>query len=98
VDDVLEAMLQVASRPESRGEIYNCASGARITIRELAEHVTHLDAGSHSPIETGKAMLGEVRGFAPDNSKIRKLGAEFTPFETGLRKTFEWYREHRVRA
>ena len=91
VGDVVEANLRAATRSIARAKTYNCASGIRVTVKELAQKV--LDrAGSTVPIQHGKPLVGDIREFDVDNELItRELGIEFEKdFDRGLGHTLDW--------
>lgn len=94
VKDVVFANLLVASRDDASGECYNCASGIKVTINELAHKLADMMGMSHlSPIYEDWAP-GDIKVFDIDNSKLKGLGFEFqTSFDEGLRKTVEWYKK-----
>lgn len=96
VDDVVEANLRAAVRPEARGATLNCASGIRVTVRELAEAVAELLEVPAPEVRYADWMPGDIRVFDIDNARIRRvLGLEFlTDFRQGLRRTIAWARDY----
>lgn len=94
VKDVVRINMLAATSGKMTGEIYNCASGIRVTIYQLAEMIKKI---------TGKPELetiykdwtpGDIKTFIVDNSKLRALGFEFeTDFETGLHETIAWIKK-----
>ncbi len=90
VDDAVRANLLVAYNDKSNGETYNCASGINVTIKELAESLSrHLN--KKVPIKYEEWMLGDIKVFDIDNTKLRSLGFNFkTQFDEGLKKTIDW--------
>lgn len=94
VNDVVRANIFVALADKTRGEVYNCASGIKVTVKELAEKVLELSGKSHLGIEHADWTLGDIKVFDIDNSKLKRMGFEFdTDFDKGLRKTFEWLKK-----
>ncbi len=96
VKDVVKANLLAATASHSRGEVYNCASGIKVTINELANHVANY-LGIASPTIIYKEWLpGDIKIFNIDNSKIkRELNIDFvTNFEKGLKPTIEWAKDY----
>lgn len=91
VKDVVNINKLVAISPETQGEVYNCASGARITIGELAENIlSHLGKEQDS-INFHEWKLGDIKTFDVSNEKLKKLGFKFeTDFDTGLEETISW--------
>jgi len=92
VEDVARANLLVATKRESYGETYNCASGLKITIQQLAETVMRICRVHDLPIKYADATPGDIKTFDVDNSKLKKLGmTTWTDLDEGLRKTVSWY-------
>jgi UDP-glucose 4-epimerase len=92
VDDVVEANLLAASNPDAKGEIFNCASGIKVTIHELAEIIAGILHIKDQKITYKDWMPGDIRIFDIDNSRIvNKLGIEFlTDIKKGLNLTIDW--------
>lgn len=94
VEDAAEGIVLAAERYD-KSEPVNLGSGMEISIRELAELIKRLSG-----------FKGEMRWDAsrPDGQPRRRLDVsraekEFgfrakTDFETGLKKTIEWYKEN----
>jgi UDP-glucose 4-epimerase len=76
VKDTVLASLIVLERPEAGGATFTCASGVRVSIRELADHVIEV-TGSRAGTCHAPTRVGDVREFAIDNSALRGLGLEF---------------------
>jgi UDP-glucose 4-epimerase len=93
VDDVVKANLLAASHPDCRAQTYNCASGIKVTIQDLAERIRHLSGRKDLQIEYGDWTSGEVKYFEPDNSKLKSLGLQFSDFDAGLETTFNWFKD-----
>ena len=90
VKDVVEANFLVAAKEESKGEVYNVASGIKVTINELANKLMDIMGKRFDPIYD-EWMIGDILKFDIDNSKLRKLGFEFRfSFEEGLKNTIDW--------
>jgi len=88
VGDVVHANIVACEKMDNR--IYNCASGIKVSINELAKmvHERTYDSG----LVYGDEMFGDVRNFNIDNSLIKEdFSMEFTNFADGLDKTVEWY-------
>ncbi len=90
VDDVVLANLVVATNPKSKGQIYNCASGANVTINELAQAVLkYFHRPDLKPVYKDW-LVGDIKKFKIDNSKLRALGVTFqTDFHKALWETIE---------
>jgi len=94
VQDVVDSNLLVTESKNADGEVYNCASGINVTIKQLVDTLFEL-LGKEVPINYADWMVGDIKKFDIDNSKIRSLGFEFkTKFQDGLKKTFEWMKEN----
>jgi UDP-glucose 4-epimerase len=101
VDDAVEAILLAAVKEEAVGEVFNVGRDTPCNFRELAERVVAI-AGTgkweFAPFTPERAKQ-EPGDFYSDISKIRtQLGWEpRVDLDAGLRKTIEYYREHRDR-
>lgn len=95
VADVVRINKLAALTDGIAGEAFNCASGVKITIQELADAVLEYFDKKDLSIEYRDWKTGDVKKFDVDNSKIKKLGFEFKyRFKLGLVKTMEWSKEY----
>jgi nucleoside-diphosphate-sugar epimerase len=95
VQDVVRINKLVACKEETQGEVYNCASGVKVTIGELAEAVLAHFGRKHLGIQYEDWKPGDIVRFDVDNAKLKRLGFEFDySFEQGLGETLEWLRRH----
>ncbi|MEZ0394094.1 MAG: dTDP-glucose 4,6-dehydratase [Desulfurococcaceae archaeon] len=95
VEDCARAIASVIRRGED-GEIYNiCAQDYR-TVREVVELVARLMGRDPSQsIVHARPRPGEDRRYAMRCDKVRKLGwSPAEGFESGLRKTVNWYQSN----
>ncbi len=92
VDDVVEANIRSAAMPIASGKVYNCASGIKVTIKELADMVAEILGIENQKIIYDDWMPGDIKVFDIDNTKIKTdLGMDFvTDFKKGLVKTIKW--------
>jgi nucleoside-diphosphate-sugar epimerase len=93
IENVVDANLRACEGGAKGGEVVNVACGARYTLNQLFEHVRGLVGSSTRPLY-GPARQGDVKHSMADISKARSL-LGFEPrvdFETGLRRTVDWYR------
>jgi UDP-glucose 4-epimerase len=91
VKDVVNINKLVALKPETKGQAYNCASGIKVTIQELAEKILDILDKSEVGIEYRDWKLGDIKKFDVSNEKLRKLGMDWkTPFDAGLKETLDW--------
>lgn len=94
VKDVVAINKMVALNEASAGETFNCASGIKVTIQELAEAVLEHFGRKDLKIEYGDWTPGDIKVFDVDNSKVKGLGFEFsTEFADGLKDTLDWCQE-----
>jgi len=94
VSDVVRINLLAAVTPEMDGRAYNCASGVRITIQELAKAVLKHYGRPDLKIEYAPWKPGDIKNFHVDNSRLRSHGFEFSKdFDDGLRETLSWTRQ-----
>ncbi len=94
IKDVVRANMLAATNGNTKGEVYNCASGLKITVGHLAETVRRL--ANHRDLEIcyGDWTPGDIKVFDIDHSKIEKLGLDrWTGFDEGLAETLDWYRQ-----
>lgn len=95
VQDVVNINKLVALKEETAGEAYNCASGIKVTVQELAEKVLKYMNKENLEIKYEDWKIGDIKHFEVDNSKLKKLGFKWeTDFEKGLKKTLEWTKEY----
>ena len=93
VEDVVDINKLVALRAQSKGEAYNCASGIKVTILELAQKVLAYYGKENLEIQFEDWRLGDILKFDVDNAKLKELNFEFrTDFDAGLARTLEWSR------
>ena len=91
VGDVVEANIRAATRSVSRGKTYNCESGIRVTVADLAAKVL-ARTNPGLAIQHVEPLPGDIREFDVDNSAIMKdLGMQFErDFDRGLGYTLDW--------
>jgi nucleoside-diphosphate-sugar epimerase len=96
IDNVVEGNLLACHAPAAlaAGEVFNIATGRRITLNETFKALQSLTSYSgHPKYETERG--GDIKHSLADISKAQG-GLGYDPkvdFEQGLRKTVEWYRE-----
>ena len=98
VDDVVDALLLAAARPDARGQVYNLGAREPISLADLTRRMLAI-AGRGSlrfvpfPPERKRIDVGSV---AIDASRIRsELGWEpRTPLDDGLARTIRYYEQH----
>lgn len=99
VQDTVEAMLRCAATEAAYGEVFNVGNDQPSTFRELAETVVRV-AGSgrweFAPFTPERAAQ-EPGHFCSDVRKIERIVGwkPATSLEEGMRRTVDYYREHR---
>ena len=95
VKDVVNINKLVVLEDTTPGQAYNCASGIKMTIGELAQAVLRKFDKEHLGVEYADWRLGDIKVFDVDNRKLRGLGFEFqTDFSEGLNVTLDWLKDH----
>lgn len=96
VEDVVNINKFAALHDEdTRGQAYNCASGIKVTIEELARKVIAWSGRGDVPIRFEDWRIGDIIRFDIDNGKLRRQGFEWmTGFDAGLAKTLDWLKDY----
>ena len=99
VDDVVDALLVVAHRPESDGEVFNLSGERPYSLREFADILLAVvGGGSYAcvPFPEERCQI-DIGSYYADSSKIKAmLGWEpAVPLAEGLLRTVEYYRRYR---
>jgi nucleoside-diphosphate-sugar epimerase len=95
VKDVVNTNLLVATNPKTKGDVYNCASGIKISINQLAQSMKHLLKKNSIETIYEDWMPGDIKVFDIDISKLKKIGFTFkTDFDQGLHETVIWAKEY----
>ena len=91
VDDLVSALLHVAAFGETRGSVYNIASGTSTAVSSIAAQLNDI-MGLRATIRFRRqAMLGYPDHWQADISRLEALGWQPTvPLRTGLATTAEW--------
>lgn len=91
VKDVVKINMLVASLEETNGHAYNCASGVKITISELAKKVLSILGKENLKIHHQDWKVGDIKVFDVSNEKLKSIGMNWDfNFDEGLRNTLEW--------
>ncbi len=95
IDNAVEANLLAckASAERVAGQVFNVATGRRVTLNETFKLLQALTSYSGSP-KYGRVREGDIKDSLADISKA-EAGFGYKPivgFEDGLRRTVEWYR------
>lgn len=93
VDDLVDGILRLGTRPGLRGRVVNVGNPAEYTIRQLAE-ITARIAGVPLHVENRPLPPDDPTRRRPDISVAREvLGWEpMTGVEDGLRRTLDYFR------
>lgn len=96
IDNAVEANLLAckADAGKAAGEVFNVATGRRVTLKETYKALQPLTDYSSDP-KYGAPRSGDVMHSLADISKTQ-AGLGYRPevdFEEGLRRTVEWYRQ-----
>jgi dTDP-glucose 4,6-dehydratase len=84
-------------REGAPGEIYNVGGGDEQENLEVAERVIELTGADRALLRRVDDRPGHDRRYSLDTTKLRSLGwAPQTAFDDGIRRTVEWYRDHRA--
>ena len=99
VDDVVDALLVVAHRPEADGEVFNLSGERPYSLREFADILLAVvGGGSYAcvPFPEERCQI-DIGSYYADSSKIKAmLGWEpAVPLAEGLLRTVEYYRRYR---
>ncbi|HMQ30316.1 MAG TPA: GDP-L-fucose synthase [Chloroflexaceae bacterium] len=96
VEDAAEGILLAAERYNSSDPV-NLGSSYEISIRELTETVARVTGFAGAIVwDTSKPNGQPRRKLAVERARERFGFASRTGFEEGLRKTVEWYEQHRA--
>jgi UDP-glucose 4-epimerase len=95
IDNVVEANLLACAAPaaQAAGQVFNVATGRRITLNETFKALQSLTSYTGQP-KYGPERGGDIKHSLADISKA-EAALGYKPkvdFEEGLRRTVEWYR------
>ena len=95
VEDHCAGIAAVLERGEIGG-IYNIGAGRERPNREVIDTIVQLTGCDPSLVRSVPDRLGHDRRYALDLTKTEALGwSPEVAFEDGMRRTVDWYREHR---
>ena len=96
IDNAVEANLMACTAPADKvaGQVFNTATGRRVTLNETFKLLQGLTSYKGQP-KYGSERGGDIKHSLADISRIEAaLGYKpIVDFEEGLRRTVEWYRE-----
>ena len=96
IDNAVQANLKACTAPAQQvaGEVFNVATGTRVTLNQTVEILRKL-TGYSGKVEHAAERTGDIKHSLADISAARK-GLGYEPrvdFEEGLRRTVAWYRQ-----
>lgn len=95
IDNAVEANLLACKSPKTvAGQVFNVATGRRVTLNETFQFLKPMTAYDGLP-KYGPERGGDIKHSLADISKAES-GLGYKPvvdFEEGLRRTVDWYRE-----
>jgi len=96
VADLVEAIKSACIAPKAEGELFNIATGSRITINGLVNMLNGI-LGKEIQPKYEEARPGDIRHSLADTTKAQEmLGYRSrSSIVDGLASTVEWYRKHR---
>ena len=95
VEDAAEALILAAERYDKPDPV-NIGAGREITIRDLVHLIRKLTRYDGEFVWNTSKLDGQPRRCLDTSRAKKEFGFEAqTPFEEGLRRTIEWYRENR---
>jgi nucleoside-diphosphate-sugar epimerase len=96
VADVIEAIKAACIAPKAEGELFNIATGSRITVNGLVNMINNI-LGKEIQPKYEEARPGDIRHSLADTTKAQEM-LGFRPRSSvmdGLRSTIEWYRKNK---
>ena len=99
IDDVSDALLRAAARPESEGQVFNLGHGEHISLQELAILLIELNGGGDYeivPFPADREVI-DIGDYYGDFRKIDNLlgWSPKVSLREGLARTLDYYRQHR---
>jgi len=95
IDDCVQANMKACEVPDVAGEVFNVATGSRVTLLDLYTLLCELLDKKIAPVH-GPERPGDIRHSLADIGKARRL-LDYAPaydIRGGLEKAISWYRAH----
>lgn len=91
VEDLVTALLQVASKGGLKGETYNAASGEGTTIHQLVETIASVLGARPHVRYSGQVRPGDALRWLADTSRLKTLGFRSSvTLKQGIREVVGW--------
>ena len=90
VSDVARAISLMTMHND--GSVLNCASPENMSIYQIAEEAIKSNDLHHAIVLNPDFPDGQFRKDACSKKLIEKYNFSFTPFEKGIKDTYEWYK------
>lgn len=95
VGDVVNANILVTLRDDTKGQVYNCASGIIVTVKELATKILNYSGKDKSYLKTDASTIGDIKKFGVSNKKLTDIGFKIEKsFDERLKETLNWYKKN----
>lgn len=90
IEDVIQALILIATSDQSRGQVYNVGTGKRTSLNDLI-HQTENFASKKMSISYGEAREGDIKISVSDISKLEGIGYQPNfDLKEGLKKYLEY--------
>lgn len=90
IDDVVDALLLIATSDQSLGEVYNVGTGEKTSLLELVS-LTEKFAAQKLSIEFGAAREGDIKHSLSDVSKLKSIGYQpKVDLDEGMRRYLDY--------
>jgi UDP-glucose 4-epimerase len=99
IDNVVQANLLACEAPAASGKVINIGTGARISLNETLQLLREI-SGYDLQAKYDPPRDGDIRDSQADVTLSREL-LKYGPavdFASGMRRTFEWYKELEAKA
>lgn len=99
VENAVAANLLACEAPNASGKVFNIGTGERVTLNQTLSHLAKL-TGTVLETKYEAAREGDIRDSQADITQAREFlqYEPAVPFEEGLRRTLDWYREAQAKA
>jgi nucleoside-diphosphate-sugar epimerase len=99
IENVVQANLLACEAPTATGKVINVGTGARISLNQTLQLLREI-SGDQLQAKYEPAREGDMRDSQADVTLSRGL-LKYEPtvdFATGMRRTFDWYKESEAKA